>query len=130
VIGFWLEKLQETYGNSGYSLERRIFEVKKRGEVIAYGVGEIFSKDVDIDGFMNNLRFHVVNPNEDVNEMVTCLLKQASLYYKRNGVEQFTLLTDRKETLGILEQEVQVHRLLMSREGVVEFLYFLKANIV
>jgi hypothetical protein len=127
---FWLEKLQETYANSGYKLERKIFEVKKRGEVIAYGVGEIFSKDIDVDGFMNNLRFHVVNPNEDVNEMVTCLLKQASLYYKRYGVEQFTLLTDRKVTLGILDEEVQVHRLLMSREGVVEFLYFLKANIV
>lgn len=127
---FLLSDLQDVYQSMGYFISRKIFEVKRGGELIAYAVAEAFSEDVDIDGFMNNVRLYTIEKDFDMGLVVESLLAEVSLFYKKFGLEKFLLISKQTIHCDKIEEKESVHRLIMSRDGVVEFLYFIKANII
>lgn len=127
---FWLGKLKENYRISNFEINRDLFEVKNGEDIIAYAVSETVSKDIDIDGFMNGFRLYLVDENVEVDDVIASLVEVVKPIFTQKGIESFKIIVDHDVSISSLCEVESTHRLLMSREGVVEFLYFLKANIV
>jgi hypothetical protein len=127
---FFLNDLQDVFQSLGYSLSRKLFEIRNKDELVGYAVAEAFSEDVDIDGFMNNVRLYHINKEIEIVDYIEDILSEVSLFYEKFGIKKFFLISKEQINSEKIEPKESAHRLIMNRDGAVEFLYFIKANII
>jgi hypothetical protein len=127
---FNLHDLADIYQSMGYFVSRKLFVIKDQKELLAFAIAEVFSEEVDIEGNLNSVKIYKVSEKFDINKEIEPLLCEVSAMYKKFEINNFIVISNKDIKNKKVPKKESVHRMLMSREGVVEFLYFIKANIV
>lgn len=126
---FYKDRVREDYRAFNLEIERKAYVLLKEKEPTIFFIQEATSVNIDLDGNLNHVVVYFKQKPKDEKALIRAIKSKVSPLYKRMGVTQFKILWMCDEPLEDIPSRY-MFELLMNREGVAEFLYFLKANTV
>jgi hypothetical protein len=127
---FDLLDLGDVYQSMGYFLSRKLYEIKDNNRLVGYAISEVYPNEIDSDEKLNALKLYILDNDFNVNKNIETILSVVSYHYKKFGIDNFVVISGKNIKNKKLTKIESSHSMIMSREGVVEFLYFIKANII
>lgn len=131
---YGLDEINGIYFTLGYTIKRRLLRTYKNEKVVAYSVAECFSKEINLNCTLDTLRIYILEeiPNMDI--LVESVLEEIDMFFKVNNTNKIMIYIELQSNspdeilLNGIYKKFQVNRVMMNREGMVEFIRLLMSS--
>lgn len=129
---FQLSELKSLYGILGLSVGRRIWQIKKYDDVIAYVVAEAYENGLSFLNHIDMCRIYFLKKNVSAESLMKTILPNVSTFFERYRKKNFYMILKNIqipiESLHVegLKYISSIGQVILSRDGLKEYIEILK----